>query len=258
MPLIAEIPRAEFLGCYFDYQPGEHVVYWEPTQQGKTKLMYQMLNVAIAQNPHLSTVSMCPKSVDPATRRASDEFGLKIVDRWPAPPRLPGAAKPPGYVLWPKHLPTTMPVKERRAYLAAIFRQALARQLAKGNSISAIDDAYQMCVILGLNMDVEEILTIGGGAGAGGWITGQKASGTRQGTITSFALNSPTHLVLGHDPYAANQRRLDEISGVDMHLVRAVVPKLRKHRIRTPYGYKNISEKLYIRKDGPYMAIVLP
>jgi len=220
--------------------------------------MYQMLDIAMLQNPQLSVASLMPKSVDPATRHWAVDLGLKITDQWPPLPRFPGTTKPRGHVLWPRHLPTTVPVKVRREYLASKFRPCLGRQLEKGNSITAVDDAYQMCVVLGLNMDLEEILTIGGGAGAAAWVASQKASGTRQGGITSFALNSPTHLLLGHDPYAANQKRLADISGVDMRLVRAVVPNLRKHRIRTPNGYKNISEKLYIRKDGPYMAIIEP
>lgn len=253
MPLVTTLPRREFLAHYWDYNLGEHVTFWEPTQQGKTRLLYEMLGVAMRQNPGLAPVSLMPKSLDPATSEGARRLGLKLTDRWPPAPAF--GARPPGYVLWPKHLPGDDP-KPNREHLRAIFRRCLARQLRKGNSLTVADDVYQLAVILDLNMDIEEILTIGGGAGAGIWLAGQKASGTRQGTITTFALNSPTHLVFGHDPYIANRKRLDDISGVDMHLVARIVQGLRKHRIQTPYGPKNISEKLYLRKDGPYMAII--
>src|SRR6185312_6448869 len=81
--LIARLPRTEFLRCYFSYEPAEHVAFWEPTQQGKTHLMYQMLDIAMLQNPQLSVASLMPKSVDPATRHLAVDLGLKITDQWP-------------------------------------------------------------------------------------------------------------------------------------------------------------------------------
>ena len=253
MPLVQSIPRREFLNSYLDINAGEHLVSFEPTQQGKTRLLYEILAVAKRQNPGVTVCSMMPKSLDPATMREARAHDLKVIDNWPPPPSL--GRKPAGHVLWPKHL-TGVPVKRNREYLAGIFRRALADLLRKGSSIAAIDDAHQLAVILGLNMEIEETLTTGGGAGASAFLTGQKASGTRQGALTSFAYNSATHLIFGWEPYAANRKRLDDISGVDMHLVARIVPQLQRHRILTPSGPKNISEKLYIRKDGPYMAII--
>ncbi len=256
MPLIRELDRAEFLGCYFDYNPGEHITFWEPTGQGKTEILWQMAEVAMRQNPELRLGAAMPKSIDPATRKAIARYGLKITETWPPPPAFPGfGSKPMGHVHWPKHL-RGVPVKQNREYLAGHFRKLLSRQLADGNSLTIADDAYQIAVLLGLNLELEELLTLGQGPKAGLWLAGQKASGTRQGSITSFCLNSWTHLVMGHDPYYANRRRLADISGVDLDVIAAIVPKLRVHRMWTDQGWKNISEKLYIRKDGPYMAII--
>jgi hypothetical protein len=253
--LVARIPRAEFLGCYFDYEPGEHVAFFEPTQQGKTHLMYQMLEVAHRQHPELSVVSLMPKSRSPATRMWAQRLDLKIVGRWPPPPKMPWENKPAGHVLWPPHLKKGT-VKQNREYLAEIFRGCMASRFREGNSIIAADDVHLLAVLLRLNPEIEEHLTAGAEGGAGLWLTQQKTSGTREGSLTSYAYSQPQHLVLGHEPIAENRRRFADIGGVDPGLVAHLVAGLQKTRIETPYGAKNISEKLYIRKDGPYMCII--
>lgn len=249
-------PRDEWLNCYFDYEAGEHVAFFEPTQQGKTHLMYQMLAVAMRQHPELSVASLMPKSRDPATRLWAAALGLKVIDRWPPPSRFPWQEKPPGYVLWPRHLKDA-DVKANREHVAAILRQCLGRQNSRGSSITVADDFYVMAVLMGLNPEAEELLTAGAGGGAGLWLASQKPSGTQGGgALTSFAYNSPTHIILGHDPMKENRQRFADIGGIDPGMVADIVRGLRKHRIKTPSGYKNISEKLYIRKDGPYLCII--
>lgn len=254
MQRLLEIPREEFLACYFDYEPGEHVVFFEPTQQGKTFFAYQLLGRAMAQHPELSTASLMPKSRSPATRAWAGRLSMPVVDRWPPPGRFPWQERPPGHVLWPKHL-KNVPVKQNREHLAGIFRAAMARQLQQGRSLTFADDAHVL-VLLGLNDMFEEMLTTGAEGGAGLWLASQKTSGTLQGALTTFAYNQPAHIILGHEPIGENRKRFNDIGGIDAGLVASVVAGLRKHRIQTPHGAKNISEKLYIRKDGPYMCIV--
>src|SRR6185437_1045808 len=96
----------------FSYEPGEHVSYIEPTQGGKTHLCYQMLDKAMAQNPGLRTVSLMPKSRDPATWQWAERLDLKVIDNWP-PPKGWFQDAPRGYVLWPKHLKGTDPEVNR-------------------------------------------------------------------------------------------------------------------------------------------------
>lgn len=251
---LAHIPRDEFLACFWDYQPGEKVAFFEPTQQGKTHLMYQMLAVAAAQQPHLSVVSLMPKSRSPATQAWAGRLGLQITDRWPPPARWPWEDKPAGHVLWPKHLKNAG-VKENREHLAGVFRAAMTQRFRAGNGITAADDVHVL-VLLGLNPELEEHLIAGGEGGAGLWLAQQKTSGTRAGSLTTYAYSQPEHIILGQEAVAENRRRYADIGGVDPGLVAGVVAGLRKHRIQTPYGAKNISEKLYIRKDGPYMCII--
>jgi len=252
---VARIPRETFLTEYFDYQPGEHVSFIEPTQQGKTHLAYQCLDQAMARYPHLRTVSLMPKSRDPATAGWAQRLDMKVIGGWP-PPKNWLREKPRGYVLWPPHLKNA-PVEVNRAHLAPVFRQCLADQFREGNAITLADDVYLTAVLLGLNPDLEEHWTAGAGGGVGLWSTNQKPSGTiGGGSVSSFVYNSPAHLFLGHDPDARNRKRFSEIGGVDPALVTETVMGLQKYRVQTAGGIKTISEKLYICKTGPYMAII--
>lgn len=254
---VLKLTRAEFFGCYFDYQPGESLAAFEPTQQGKTHFLYEAADAAMRQHPELSFASLMPKAVSPATRAWARRLDLRIVEDWPPAPHVPLVQKPPrGHVLWPPHLRGAT-VAQNREHLAGVFRGALTRRLRTGNGITLADDVHVL-VLMGLNAELEEHLTTGGEAGAGLWLAQQKTSGTRAGSLTTYAYNQPKHLILGHDPVPENRRRYSDFDGVDPGQVAYEVARLEKHRIETPYGYKNISEKLYIRTDGPYMAIVLP
>lgn len=252
---VARIPREVFLTEYFDYQPGEHVSFIEPTQQGKTHLAYQCLDQAMTRWPHLRAVSLMPKSRDPATAGWAARLGMKVIGGWP-PKRQWFGERPRGYVLWPPHLKNA-PVEVNRAHLAPVFRQCLADQFRQGDAITLADDVYLTAVLLGLNPDLEEHWTAGAGGGVGLWSTNQKPSGTiGGGSVSSFVYNSPAHLFLGHDPDVRNRKRFSEIGGVDPALVAETVMGLQKYRIQTQSGIKTISEKLYISKAGPYMAII--
>lgn len=254
---VARIPREVFLTEYFDPQPGEHVSFIEPTQGGKTHLAYQMLDVAMRRHPQLRAVSLMPKSRDPATQAWAERLGLDITASWP-PRKRWLKEKPRGYVLWPPHLKDTAP-EVNRAHLAVIFRKCLAAQFREGNAITLADDVYNLAVLLGLNQDLEEHWTAGSGGGAGLWSTSQKPSGTvGGGAVSSFVYNAPVHLLLGADPDLRNRRRFSEIGGVDADLVAQTVMGLQKIRVQTAGGMKNISEKLYIHRGGPYMAVIGP
>ena len=255
-PRIARFGRREFLEDYWPglYAPGEHVGFIEPTGQGKTHLAYQLAEVALEENPQLSFLTLMPKPKDPATRRWADRLDLDIIASWPPPPRLPFQRRARGHVLWPRHLKNA-PTDQNRAHLAAEFRKALTARYWQGNSIVLADDLYILAVILGLNMDLEEWWTSGQAMPAGLWSPNQKPTGSAAGYVSTFSYNAPAHLFLGHDPDTRNQRRFGEIGGVDPMLVAEIVRNLPVHRVNTPAGPKNISEKLYISKRG-YMCTV--
>lgn len=253
---VARIPREVFLQEHFSYQPGEHFSAIEPTQQGKTHITYQAADVAMTQQPQLRFVSLMPKARDPATHKWAERLQLEIVGTWPPRKRWWREA-PRGFVLWPPHL-KNVPTAVNREHLAAIFRACLTDQFQAGEAITLADDVYNLAVLLGLNMDLEEHWTAGAGGGAGLWSTAQKPSGTTAGSISTFAYNCPTHLLLGRDPVTTNRKRFSEIGGVDPDLVMETVQGLGRNQIRTGEGIKSISDKLYIDKRGPYLGVIGP
>lgn len=248
--MITHLDRETFLRDYWAYRPGEHVSLIEPTQGGKTTLAYQLLDATMADHPDLRVVTAVPKPRDPATRRWADKLDLKVVPDWP-PPWTP-FGKPRGYALWPKHIKGGDD-KANREHLARTFRKMMDEQYWQGNSLTLCDDAYLMAVLLEMNDSFEKHLTAGGGMGSALWMTNQKPSGTvGGGALTSFAYNAPTHLFLGHDPDERNVKRFSEIGGVDPKLVAGIVSNLEVHHVNG----KNVSDKLYIHRGGPYMATI--
>ena len=254
---LARFERGDFLENYWDWNPGEHVYLCEPTQQGKSYLANQLIQRTLPENEGIRFVSLMPKPRDPATSEWVPRIGLKVTGTWPPPAKFPWQQKPPGYVLWPKHLKDATP-KENREHIAGIMRGCIKDMYWGGNSITFADDAHIAAVLCGLNPEFEEHLTAGGGMGAALWLANQKPSGSAAtGSLTTFAYSAPTHLLFGHDPDERNLKRLSEIGGVNPDLIADIVRHLPVHRIETPRGPKNVSEKLYIHKLG-YMCIVGP
>jgi energy-coupling factor transporter ATP-binding protein EcfA2 len=250
----AELDRAEWLESYFDWNPGEHVIIVEPTGGGKTTLMYQMLAAVMPRYPDLSVVSFMPKPADPSTAAWAARLDLRETPAWP-PRRKLFKGKPAGYVLWPPH-PMGVPPEQRRAQVGAILRGGLDAQYAAGNSISLVDDAHSAATYMDLNDYIEEQLVNGRAGGAAAWLALQKAGGTvNSGGITSYAYSAPTHYLFGKDTNAQNLKRLTDIGGgVNAARVESIIRGLRLYRI----GQNTISQKLYIDKRGPYLALIGP
>ena len=253
---LSRFDRDEFVGHRFEWQRGEHLYASEPTQQGKSFLLNQLIQRVLSdyEPGELRFCSMMPKPRDPATSEWMPRIGLKEIHRWP-PPKNWFGDPPAGHVLWPRHLKDAEQ-KVNRAHIGGVMRTAMKDLYWRGNSLTFIDDAHIAAVLCGLNPEIEEHLTAGGGMGAALWLANQKPSGSQAtGSLTTFAYSAPTHLLLGHDPDERNLKRLSEIGGVNPDLISDIVRSLPVHRIMTPGGPKNVSEKLYIHKLG-YMCQV--
>jgi hypothetical protein len=263
---LTRLSRDEFLNDYFVYRPGEHVAIIEPTQGGKTRVMYQLLARAMEQCPHLAVRVTIPKRRDVESARWNTALGLKETPVWPPAPKKLWEAAPPGHALWPKHIiggPDEDPEKVLMADRAHVRHEMMACAqdcYQGGDCIHICDDIHNQATILDMNQFFEEELTMGGAMGCGLWGANQKPSGSiGSGGITSFFYNSPTHLLIGKDTDERNRKRFGEIGGVDPKYVSAAVLGLQVHHID---GH-NISDKLYITKAGsseygPAMCIVGP
>jgi hypothetical protein len=254
---LAHFERREFIDSRWDWNRGEHAFFCEPTQQGKSFLIWQLLQKVIADHEggKLSVATLMPKPADPATRQWAEALNLAETPTWPPAQKWPWQDKPAGHVVWPRHDPA-LDAKANRKQIASILRRALHDQYWRGNSLTVGDDSHILAVLMELNPEIEEHLTAGGGMGSALWLANQKPSGSQStGSLTTFAYSAPTHLFFGHDPDERNLKRLAEIGGVNPDEVAGIVRDLPVHRIMTAQGPKNVSDKLYCHKLG-YMCTV--
>jgi hypothetical protein len=260
---LTRLSRNEFIEDYWDYRPGQHVAFIEPTGGGKTRFKYQLLAKAMEQQPQLSVRVTIPKRRDGTAARLNEALGLRETPVWPPVPTF--GRKPAGYALWPKHLngaPGQDPdevLAANRGHIEHELKACAQDSYQQGNCIHDADDIFVQAVILRMNEFFSEMLTNGRSMGCGLWGANQKPSGTKDGSVTSFFYNSPTWLFLGADNDERNRDRFGEIGGVDRKYVSSVVQNLEVHEINGNY----ISDKLVISKSGggthgPAMCIVGP
>jgi hypothetical protein len=261
---LTRLSRDEFLREYWAYEPGEHVAIAQPTGGGKSLWMYQLLRETMKTwGGHLSFRVTVPKRRDETAGTWNTALGLRETAIWPPVPN-PFRGRPPGWALWPRHL-DGQPGQDPRQVLAA-NRDHLQRHLMAcaqdayqtGKSVYVADDIYHQAVVLEMNEFFSEMLTQGRAMECGLWGCNQKPSGTKDGSVTSFFWNQPTHYFFGYDGDKRNRDRFGEIGGVDPRYVSEVVMGLPVHNI----GGHNVSEQLYISKagsdghGGPAMCVV--
>jgi hypothetical protein len=255
--VLEHIDRPAWLHEVWDHQPGEGVLFSEPTQGGKTELAFQMLEVT----PHIRPpVALIMKPRDPCPAKWIKRLGWQETPVWPPKPSLL-RGKPPGYALWPKHEMSLDPesLKRTNDNLRNQFRKCLLDAYKNGDINIFADEVYGLLAELQLQEELTALWTRGSGMGAGLWDATQKASGTTMASIPGHCFNSPTHYLLGRDTDKRAIDRASEIGGgIDPRFVADTIAHLKVNRIQTPYGMKGISDKLYINKNGPWACIVGP
>ncbi|MGH7442208.1 MAG: hypothetical protein ACREKE_05975, partial [bacterium] len=128
------IPRDEFINERWSYKPGDHVTLITPTQNGKTTLACQLLEVTA--HPGLQATMAVMKPRDPTPSEWTERLGFREVADWP-PSRWPWQAKPPGYAHWPKH---TFNVAADDEHLRDQFSRSLNDWYRKGDGIYFADE----------------------------------------------------------------------------------------------------------------------
>lgn len=231
--------RDEFLSGRFDYRPGEHVSVIEPTQGGKTTLLFRLLeSIPEQKNPPVMLVA---KPRDRTVSEGIERLGYEEIATWP-PKRRWLREAPPGYALWPRHVKGDM--ARTKAHLGDQFRRCLQDMFWRGDSVVVADEVYYLSVVLNLQEELTNHWTQGAGMGAALWSATQKPSGTQQGTIPGFMYSAAVHSFLGRDPDKRNRDRFAEIGGVDPKMIAAETMNLRRF------------EKLYINRNGPTLCVV--
>lgn len=239
---IAVIPRRKFASEYFDYKPGEHVVFGGPTQRGKTTLAFELLEYVAS--PDLPAYVAVSKPRDPTTERAGERLGFRRVSNWPAPKKLNEIwdGPPPGYLVWPKFGDMNTDVDRCAAITLRLLEDRYAAGARHKQGILVMDDTMTKSKLMNLDKPLTTHLAMSGAMGIGVWTFVQKPTDSGRTVIWSFSQSE--HLFLTHDPDRKSQMRYDEIGGVDPKDVIRYTNSLK------PYQF------LYIKRTEKHSCIV--
>lgn len=239
----AVIPRLEFCQYYWDYKPGEHVVFAGPTQlAGKTTLAFQLLEyTATPQCPAFIAVS---KPRDPVTEKEMKRLGYRLVRDWPPEPKFKDmwGDKPAGYVIWPQFGDMDKDVSNSAAITGRLLRDRYAKGVKGQKGILVCDDTVVKSKLLGLDREMTTHIAMAGAMDLGGWYFVQKP--TDSGRAAIWAYGNSAHVFLSHEPDKRNRTRYDEIGGFESAQIAEIVRTLK------PFQF------LYIKRSGSRICIV--
>lgn len=237
-------PRKEFIQERFTYKAGQHVVLAGPSQNGKTTLAFDLLEVST--RPNLPAYVVVSKPRDRVTEKRGKELGYRRVSEWPPKTTVKELfdGKPEGYLIWPKfgdmHSDVANATRVTRDFLAAAYANGANNKKA----ILVLDDTYLKARVLGLDREMTTIHAMAGAMDIGAWTFVQKA--TNAGETVIIAYSSAEHVFIFHEPNKAYREKFGEIGGVDPKKVEAAVMSLDKERFQC----------LYIKRTGRHMCIV--
>jgi len=242
---ITVISRRAFARDYFDYKPGQHVVFGGPTTRGKTTLAFDLMEyICTPDFPGYVAVS---KPNDPVTARRAAELHFRRVTEWPPPRKIGemmGGQKPHGYLIWPAFgdLDTDM---ER---CAEITEKLMMERYSAGVSpkskggVLVMDDTMIKAKVMGLDKPMVTILAMAGAMKLGLWIFVQKP--TDSGRTAVWGYEQATHLFLTKGGDRQMLDRYVEIIGEKGPTARRTIPTLQ------PFQF------LYYHKYEDHMCIV--
>lgn len=235
--------RQEFCCERWTYKTGQHVAFAGPTQNGKTKLAFQLLEYTAT--PEVPAYIAVSKPRDPVTSEEGMRLGYRRHNTYPFPPKIKEMfkeGKPSGYLMWPDmDDPETAMVnasRETRKLITSVYAEG-----AKGKKcILVLDDTVTKSKVLNLDKDMVMVLTMSGAMGVGGWFFVQKPTGAGNTALWSFSQSD--HLFIAKDPDRRNRERYNEIGGFDSKEVEQICLSLQRFQF------------LYLEREHRYMCII--
>lgn len=242
---ITVISRRSFCRDYFDYNPGEHVVFGGPSTRGKTTMAFDLMEYCV--NPDFPAYVAVSKPQDPVTAKRGAELGFRRVSDWPPPKKLGemmGGKKPSGFLVWISFGDLNSDMQR----CAAVTEKLLMERYANGASsknkggVLVMDDTMVKAKIMGLDKQMVTILAMAGAMKLGLWIFVQKP--TDSGSTPLWGFENAIHLFFTKGGDARMLKRYSEIMGDYGKVAIQVIPTLK------PYQF------LYVHKTEGYMCIV--
>lgn len=239
------IRRTAFARDYFDYKPGQHVVFGGPSTRGKTTMAFDLLEYCA--NPDFPAYLAVSKPQDPVTAQRGLELGYRKVSEWPPPKRIQevlGGKRPAGFLVWPRFgdLNTDMVRAGKVTYQLLMERYANGASRKNKGGILVMDDTMVKAKIMGLDKEMVTILAMAGAMKLGLWIFVQKP--TDSGSTPLWGFENASHLFFTKGGDARMLNRYVEIIGDRGPIAKQVIPTLK------PYEF------LYINKIEGFICIV--
>jgi len=243
---ITVIARRPFAAEYFDYKPGEHVVFGGPSTRGKTTLAFDLLEYnATPEFPAYLAVS---KPQDPVTAQRGKELNFRRVTNWPPPKKISevfGGQKPNGFLIWPQFGDLETDMQRCAIVTAKLLMERYANGASRKNQggMLVMDDTMIKAKIMGLDKPMVTILAMAGAMKLGLWIFVQKP--TDSGRTTLWGFEQAIHLFLTKGGDARMLARYAEIiGGENGEMAKKIIPTLKSY------------EFLYVHKTEGFMCIV--
>lgn len=242
---MAVIARRAFARDYFDYRPGQHVVFGGPSTMGKTTLAMDLLEYIIT--PDFQAYLAQSKPRDEVTEARARSLNLREVSEWPPERKLGemfGGRKPNGFLVKPRfgNLNTDMEECARITSNLLMERYANGANPKSKPGILVMDDTMIKAKIMGLDSQMVTILAMAGAMGLGLWIFVQKP--TDSGRTTLWGYEQARHVFFTKGGDAKMMARYLEILGENGPIAKRVIPTLE------PYQF------LYANKGTGHMCIV--
>jgi hypothetical protein len=237
------IPRTEAVRDRIDVEPGQHVVFAGPTQNGKTELAFALLEYTAT--PEIPAYVAVSKPRDPVTSKWGAKLGYRRSGTYPPPPKIKELSKdhrPAGYLIWPD-MSTSGTAVGNAANVTRDLINGVYADGSKGKKCFLIlDDTVTKSKVLGLDKEMVMVLTMAGAMGIGGWTFVQKPTGAGETALWSFSQSD--HIFIARDPDKRNRERYTEIGGFDSKEVERVTMTLKTYQF------------LYLERKHRYMCIV--
>ena len=228
------VGRQEFLEEIWDPSDGEHVTFIAPTQNGKTTMIGDLLAHLPAQkNP---PVMLVMKPRDPVVDKIRKRLHYRKIRSWPPPVLSRYAARPPGYVLWPRH---TFDPDRDDALLRQEMRKAILGSYKDGDRVVVADETYGLVNELGLQREMTAVHTRGAGMGVSLWCAAQGPK-----FVGTWLYSQAEYLFIGYDPDERARDRFEEIGGFQPGVISQESAKLQKF------------EWLFLQRTGRKMCII--
>lgn len=241
------ISRRPFCRDYFDYKPGQHVVFGGPSTRGKTSLAFDLLEYIV--NPDFPAYLAVSKPQDPVTAQRGKELGFRRVSQWPPPPKIQelgmfGGQRPNGYLVWPQFGDLDKDMDRCAELTDKLLMERYAHGATKGNKggILVMDDTMVKAKIMGLDKQMVTILAMAGAMKFGMWTFVQKPTDSGRTTVWSYEQAIHAFFTKGGDERML--RRYVEILGENGPKAKKVIPTLKDFQF------------LYAHKVSGHMCIV--